>query len=281
MFLKKRQQTPSNRFYRLDTTRVANEPRRRQVYDYYREPPAQRTMSRAYLVMGIIAIFLIGQSIFQVPWLALSHVTIEGLPDIPREQLDQRINPVLQQHRWLIFKNSNFLLFKSGKLQQQLTDDFWLKNVIIRKQFPNTLHIKGEERILPFVRQTPEAFTQLDYRGQQLGDLASTTIPTNVVIADERSDRSQWISTDYLEKASAIRQAWNFPTDMITISKFHLTDDDRQLIVSTSRGYRVLFSASDSFGPQIQRLRDLLDQNVIPAAIQYVDLRFGDHVYFK
>ncbi len=281
MFLKKRQQTPSNRFYRLDTTRVANEPRRRQVYDYYREPPAQRTMSRAYLVMGIIAIFLIGQSIFQVPWLALSHVTIEGLPDIPREQLDQRINPVLQQHRWLIFKNSNFLLFKSGKLQQQLTDDFWLKNVIIRKQFPNTLHIKGEERILPFVRQTPEAFTQLDYRGQQLGDLASTTIPTNVVIADERSDRSQWISTDYLEKASAIRQAWNFPTDMITISKFHLNDDDRQLIVSTSRGYRVLFSSSDAFGPQIQRLRDLLDQNVIPATIQYVDLRFGDHVYFK
>ncbi len=281
MFLKKRQQTPSNRFYRLDTTRVANEPRRRQVYDYYREPPAQRTMSRAYLVMGIIAIFLIGQSIFQVPWLALSHVTIEGLPDIPREQFDQRINPVLQQHRWLIFKNSNFLLFKSGKLQQQLTDDFWLKNVIIRKQFPNTLHIKGEERILPFVRQTPEAFTQLDYRGQQLGDLASTTIPTNVFIADERSDRSQCIITDYLEKASDIRQACNFPTDMITISKFHLTDDDRQLIVSTSRGYRILFSASDAFGPQIQRLHDLLDQNVIPATIQYVDLRFGDHVYFK
>lgn len=281
MFLKKRSQTPSNRFYRLDTTRVAAEPRRRQVYDYYREPPAQKTMSRAYLVMGIIAIILIGQSIFQVPWLALRHVVIEGLPDIPREQLDQRINPVLEKHRWLVFKNSNYLLFKPGKLQQQLTDDFWLKDVTIRKQFPNTLRISGQERILPFVRQTPEAFTQLDYRGQQLGDLASTTVPTNIVIADERSDRSQWISTDYLEKASAIRQAWNLPAESIAITKFHLIDDDRQIVVSTSRGYRVLFSAQDSYSQQIQRLHDLLDQNIIPATIQYVDLRFGDHVYFK
>ncbi|MFH0873708.1 MAG: FtsQ-type POTRA domain-containing protein [Candidatus Komeilibacteria bacterium] len=280
MFLKKRPQAPNNRFYRLDSSHVAAEPRRRQVYDYYREPPAQRAMSRLILILIIIAALVIGQSIFQIPWLALKNITVEGLPDIPRDQLDQRIQPILEKRRWLIFKNNNYWLFKPFDLEQQLTTDLWVKNPKIQKRFPNSLLVSGAERIIPFVRQTPEKFIQLDYRGQEAGDLASTT-PSMRIIADERTDRSQWIGTAYLERATVVVNAWSFPPSVINITKFHLSDDARQITISTSRGYKLLLSSEEDIAAQIQRLKELLDQNVIPANIQYIDFRFGDHVYFK
>ena len=280
MFLKKQSQRPGNKFYRFDTSHAASESRRRQVYDYYREPPAQRTLSRLMLILIFIAFLIIGQSIFQIPWLVLRHVNWENMPDIPREQLDQRLQPILQKNRFLIFKNNNYWLFKPYSLQEELADEFWLKNVSIKKKFPSTLTISGEERILPFVRQTPEKFIQLDLRGQEIGELASVA-PGARIVADERSDRSQGISRDYLEQISTIVKKWSFPASVISLNKFHLTDDPRQITLSTSRGYNLLFSAEEDLPTQIQRLKELLDQNEIPANIQYIDFLFGVHFYFN
>ena len=52
--------------------------------------------------------------------------------------------------------------------------------------------------------------------------------------------------------------------------------------VKTGLGYRILFDASGDIDGQANHLEVLLRETINnPEQLDYIDLRFGDHVYFK
>lgn len=268
-----------NSFYRADKIKVPTQPRRQLVHDYYQRP-GQIIHRRVVIIISVIALILFWQAALQMPFFSLTTIEVKGLTYIPRETIKPRIDEVLQRSRWLFFHNNNYFLFKPFDLADRLRADFALTNITIRKHFPNRLEIVAAESIALFVRQTPAAYFQLSYTGQTQEQIQS--VPDKAtVIADERTDQSQDIPLSYLQQASAVLKDWDLNPTMASIEKFHLTDDSDSIIVSVNKGYRLYLSPKEDYHKQLARYKELLTQNYLPAGIEYVDLRFGDYLYFK
>jgi cell division septal protein FtsQ len=266
-----------NTFYRVDKVRVPTQPRRRLVRDYYQHP-GQQLQRRIIIIISAIALIILWQAALQMPAFSLTTITIKGLTYIPADNLKPQIETTLHRKRWLFFHNDNYFLFRPFDLANQLKSDFALQEVSIKKHFPHTLEITATEGIAPFVRQTSTAYYKLSFTGQTQETVPSVPDHTTV-IADERLDQSQDIPLSYLQQASAVLKAWNIK--MVTLQKFHLTDDADTIIISVDKGYRLYLSTQDDYSLQINRYNELISQNYLPAGIQYVDLRFGDYLYFK
>ncbi len=269
----------SNKFARIDRLQPFQKSRRELTRSYYnhRRPPNKKLIIR---VIGVIAGLLILQSIFQLPWLKINNIVIQGLSQVPEQSVRQDIQAKLDERRFLIFKNNNYFIFKSGDLSEKLVANYFLDNISIKKSFPHTVEITAQERISPFVRQTPDAYYVLSYSGEIKEKTAEPPAGTSI-IADERQDTSSNIPFKYLESVSKLVEQWDINEQQLIILKFHLTDEPDQIIASTDRGYRLIFSTTEEYSKQITRLKEILAQNILPQDIQYVDLRFENNVYFK
>lgn len=268
-----------NAFYRVDKVKVPTQPRRQLVHDYYQNP-GQKLQRRIIMIITAIAVILLWQASLQMPFLNLTHFDIKGLSYIPSDNLKPAIENILQKKRWVFFHNNNYFLFKQFDLSDKLKADFALKDIVIKKHFPNTLEVIATEGIAPFVRQTPAAYFKLSYTGQTQEQVG--TVPEHTtVIADERADQSQDIPLTYLQQASAVLKAWDLSPSLAKLEKFHLTDDADTIMISVDKGYRVYLSPEEDYAKQLGRYKELLGQNYLPAGVQYVDLRFGNYLYFK
>ena len=50
----------------------------------------------------------------------------------------------------------------------------------------------------------------------------------------------------------------------------------------TKQGYKILFNPEDDLRLTSERLKTILKETIQdPSKLQYIDLRFGDHVYYK
>ncbi len=256
-----------------------NHPRRAEIGGYYQnKKPRQLNLIKRWLI--IITVIIVGQSLFQVPFLRLSNITIDGIKYIPSDQLENEIEEILDRKRWFIFRNDNYFLFQSYDLIQRLENEYHLTDIKLTKKFPQTLSLTAKERLSPFVRQTPEGYYAMNFRGEVLGQIDQPE-PTQIIIADERTDQSQGIPLDYLETATNLLQTWAFKAEQLHITKFHLTDSNEDLKVTTSQNYRVFFTRGEDITVQLARLQEILSQDAVPETIEYIDLRFENNIYYK
>ena len=270
----------ANKFHRVDKMQQTfAKPRRGLAQNYYQEVKKGKR-KRVIRIIQIIILILLLQSIFQLPQLQLNKIEIEGLTNTPANGIKNEIQTVLNQKKWLIFKNSNYFLFSSGDLTERLATEYFLEDAYLDKSFPHTIKFGGKEKISPFVRQTPDAYYRLSYAGETLEQ--SNEPPKDVyIIADERENKAANLPLSYLEQATKLIKAWDFDPNILSIEKFKLNDETSQITISTNQGYRIIFSTEEEYGNQLQRLKEILQQNILPGDVQYIDLRFENSVYFK
>jgi cell division septal protein FtsQ len=269
----------ANRFHRVDTLKTPQKPRRNVTQNYYQKERTGKRKKVLRIIWIIIAILLI-QSIFQLPQLALSNIELHGFEHAPQDSITRDVEATLQQKRMFIFKNNNYILFKPGMLAEDLSNQYFLENVVIEKKFPSTVVVSGDERISPFVRQTPDAYYLLNYTGETLGQTNEAPNGT-IIIADERQNIAETIPLKYLEQATDWLTAWEQRTAAVELNKLHLTDAGGQIIVSTTEDYRLVFTMEEDYALQLARLTAILEQDILPSEIEYIDLRFANNVYFK
>ena len=253
--------------------------RRALVYrDHYaRRPPQHRILKR--LLVGIV-IVLVAQSIFQIPLFRLRDISIGGREYVPEDSVQVFIASELHRRRFLIFRNDNYFLFAKRSLQKRLEDQFFVNVVSIEKKFPHGLVVSLNERISAFVVQTPEKYIQLDTSGNVIGAIDAPR-ERQSVIADERSDKTKPIKRDYLELITSIKKQWEHVMPAIVLEKFHLTDDNTIVIVSTDKSFRVYFDPVKDIVKQLQRLQLFLADTSLQQPREYIDLRFDESLYVK
>lgn len=253
--------------------------RRALVYrDHYAHTPSQLGILKRVLI-GIV-IVLIAQSFFQVPVFRLRGIAIGGLEYIPEDSVQTFIASELQRRRFIIFRNDNYFLFAKQRLRKRLEDTFFVTVVSIEKKFPHRLVITLTERISAFVVQTPEKYMQLDTSGNAMRTIDKPS-GRQSVIADERSDKTKPITRDYLELITSIKKQWEQILPGVALEKFHLTDDNTIVIVSTNKGFRVFFDPSKDIAKQLQRLQLFLADTSLQQPHEYIDLRFDESLYSK
>ena len=263
---------------RLIPRMVARQRRELVQRDHYAPGPRINRGLKGVLI--VIALLLLVQSIFQIPLFRITNISIRGLQYVPEADVHAFIESELQRRRLLIFRNDNYFLFAERRFKKRLEDRFYVTVTDVNKQFSRDLSVTLIERISAFVVQTPERYIQLDTSGASIGDVAAPH-ETQSVIADERSDREQPIGQEYLEQITSIKRSWEDTIPGIRIDTFHLTDDQRIIILSTDKDFRVYFDPEKDIDKQIVRLQLFLADTSQQRPGEYIDLRFDESLFIR
>jgi len=233
---------------------------------------------------GVLTIFLIVY-FFSYPSFALTRVEITGLEPSSNQQMNDAIHAYLNQSHFFFFHNTNRFLFSEKNLKQSLSKNFAFDqlDIHVKKQ---TVFLSVKERTSDIIWKTSTDTYLADLEGvvTQKIDLNATHKSLPIFIdknAQPVNIGDHLLDKDQIQHILAFEQ--KITSQGILINEVQIdTQIGKWIGLKTMQGYTILFNPADD--PQIQsdRLKTLLQDTIKDTSkLQYIDLRFGDHVYYK
>jgi len=256
---------------------------RRMPGAYYSQSRAKRYKRVVTIIWTILILFLL-QSIFQAKIFKVDKIKLINNKDLTVEELSATLAEPLSQSRFLIFKNDNYFLLKTKPLEELLVNTYNLDEAQIAKKFPDTLKITVKEKASYFMWQKNGALYLLDAKGFLNRQIEA---PDSKYLLLE--DRREWQATsdeifsrEEVDKINQIYLKWpELIADRLILSKIAI-NNDWTLDLYTNSGFYIKMDAKEDIVPQIEALARVLKAGTISGGdINYIDVRFGDKVYFK
>lgn len=264
-------------------------------------------------VIGAMTWFFLGSRFF-----AIQNVTVTGTETISSDELVARVWNELNQSRALFFSASNRFLFDLDLLQKALSTSYFFETLTIDqtcgwKGEGCSLVIFAKEKTSQLLWKSDDRIYLVDLQGMVIRELSPQerevwnappppppeplpdgTIPSETplhplkklpVFIDENSANVS-VGTAVLSEVEVTNAFQFFERLKSTGITFTSTRVDRLagkwMSLQTTVGYDILFDASGDVNAQANALMVLLRDTVKdPSGLEYIDLRFGDHVYYK
>lgn len=266
----------------------------------------------AAAVLGVVA-WLFGAERF-----AIQHVDASGAETIPSEQIVSRAWEELHARRFFFFQKRNRFLFDMGALRETLSSAYafetlqidwscdWVRGgcsmqIQVKEKTSQLLWKSGEQVYLADLQGTVIRELTTEERDAWLAPdppspepLPDGTIPP---VAPPSPLKRLPLFTDVNSAPIAVGSTVLTATEVQNLFLFHArlaqlgiafasTDVDRLagkwIAIRTAAGYDILIDAAGDVTAQADHLEILLRDTVKDqGALEYVDLRFGDHVYYK
>ena len=272
----------------------------------HKEKKRKQLLLRVSVVLGILVI-LIGGFAGLTQWkkLQIDMITVSGTTILSPQDIQNTTRQFISGNYFFIFAKNNALLYPRKGLQSFLVTQFPRINTItIGLQSYHTVNITLSER-QPFALWCGSAPTLDDQSASSTPTLSSDCYfldSTGFVFdrAPEFSGDAYFRYYGLVPYASAIGSTYlSEPGEFAQISKFEtqvkslnitplyiVAIDDHDFELHLYGGGKIIFNDTD-LAHTSDRLQLLLQKaNLIPQKdgellVQYIDLRFGDKVYYK
>ncbi len=242
-----------------------------------------------FFIACVSFIFLYSYSGF-----ALKDVSITGLNPNAQSEFQKQSNEYLQSSHLFFFHSTNRFLFSEKKLQETLSKSFSFDSIHIRVSH-NTIFVDVKERASQFTWKTGSDTFLVDLSGTLMQKIESSQIPPQLVQPSKIQplpvfiDRNNTVVNvgDHVLSSSEITNIFLFVHRLAeqSISTKEIQIDQlagKWRGVLTNQGYTILFDPSTDVTTQAEKLKTLLQNTLKDTShLQYIDLRFGDHVYYK
>ncbi len=224
--------------------------------------------------------------LYSSPRLAIQRVNIDGLEYIDREQIEQVILENLRGRALFVFRASNQFLFSSQILNDELEEAFALSDVKLGLS-GGTLTVRVAERTANLLWKSGEALYVVDLEGvvtRQIETADEIEVPLPLFYDTNDLDVSVG---DSVMKSSEIENIFTFLGYLDTFGiRYGEIQVDRLagkwMSIQTEIGFELLFDAVGDIDLQASNLEVVLSEQIDDVeSIEYIDLRFGDHVYYK
>lgn len=254
----------------------------RQKASYY---DTGRTKKRIIKIIWGIFIILLIQSIFQASIFKLNNIEISGNQEIATTDIQNFANQELSKNKLLIFKNNNYFLFSSKDLEDKLINNFHLNEASVEKKFPHTVKIEVKEKISKFIWAKGDTLYLLDDKGALKGQILARD-NKYLLIQDNRDQKpegDQIFDQFEMDLLNNIILSWqDIIGASILVDKIVIDDHWALLDVYTSQGFAVKLDFAGDMRQQITNLQAIITQaDFISEDIDYIDLRFGDKIFYK
>ncbi len=282
--------------------------RRRFQNPYFRHTPPclwKKILPLALLLFFFFSFLL--WVLFGSPLFHITQVTLQGASPSSSGELQTQVNSFLSKRRFLFFHNRNHWLFNEETCRSYLEQFYVFETLTFEFIDIRQLFITVQEKASSFLWETDDHTFVVDLQGTVVREITPTeqqwltsTTPSveNDPLPEEQQsflllprfrDLNNASVTPGLVVASPeeITSIFSFQQALTTLSiPFVETRIDRLsgkwIGILTSAGYLVLFDAAGDIQAQALRLQSVLKESIPdPSTLEYIDLRFGDHVYFK
>lgn len=293
-----------NHFRRAQVSRYQNRPYQNPYFSQIR-PQSIFPFVIAGLSLGILIAFM--SFVFTTPSLRLETIQIEGVKTAGEEQVRTSVEQYLSSARWLFFHPSHRFFFQEEVLRKKLESQFSFERLDIRLEPPTVLIIISEKiPVALWMTGTHSYFT--DAKGivireiseEEQKNVLEPPIPYGPVkegetfppltspfwIFEEKSGKDVGIGTSIMSKEDM--DDIRFFLEHVSALTIHVRrfDLDRRIgtwmKAVTENGYDILFDPSQDVQNQVTHLETVLREQISdPSVLQYIDVRFDDHVYYK
>ena len=223
--------------------------------------------------------------LFFSPLFEIKEVSINGLEKIKSDSIAKILSEYRGERRWLFLSNNNFWLFDAAAVESRLGQKYFFEKLEIKKKFPAAVTISLEEKISAVNWLTNNFCYHLDMTGMVIEYCDSAT--QNMTIKDGANraaeigqpaiTREELVYLVEISDQFGMRTKNQFRTKQI--EKFGNLFDFIQ-----ETGPILRFNYNLTAAEQIQRLGSLLEQPDFVASMsdmKYIDLRFGEKVYYQ
>ncbi len=194
--------------------------------------------------------------------LSAGDITIEGLKNVPREQVLAAIG---------VREGSSLIGFNAPQARDKLANLDWVVEASVLRLFPNRLHIELRERRPYALWQDKGRFFVIDESGQAMRQLEPAKWSHLPVVAGEGAQQTAATLVNQLAVHSSLR----------LLVRAAARVADRRWTLHLANGIKVLLPAKDVPGA-LQRLADLeREQGILGRDIASIDLRLGDRIALR
>lgn len=243
--------------------------------------------------------------LFGLPQLAIKHVRVEGTETVDSAMLTATVEEYLGRPYYFVFRQSNRFLFDSDDLTKQLFSRFVFDSVYVKRS-GDTITVQVHERYAQLIWKSGMDRYLVDQRGWIIRPLtedektelaAPDALSVKPILANLRrlplfvDVNAEPIlntpGTPAVLTAEEIAGADRFFQTLLDQAlPFTETKVDRLagkwMAVKTLAGYDILFDPTEDAHEQAIKLQTVLRESVKdPRGLTYIDLRFGNHVYYK
>lgn len=259
-------------------------PRKLRSSGYYNNNTSSYK-KRIVIIIWLILAVLLGQSVFQIQYLKLEKLELINNEDLTQAEVEEFLQDKLTATRFFVFKNSNYFLFDPAPVENELIEKFNLDQAEISKVWPDKLQIDVTEKISHFIWAKDGTLYLLDAKGA-LNRQIQARDDKYLIIEDFRNTRPTGdyiFSSDEIEIINQIYLEWmDKIADKEKLTRIVISDNWSLIELHTQTGFYVKLDSNESIKKQINNLNQILVAgNITGVDIDYIDVRFGDKVYFK
>jgi len=237
--------------------------------------------------LGLLIVIIIGliYLLFFSPIFQIKNVQVIGLEKIKPENIDNLMNEYRAERRWLVLTNNNLLLFNSEELKSRIKQKYFFEKLEIKKKMPATIVIELKEKISAVDWLANNLCYHLDMSGMAIEycDGASPNMAIKdmlnkgVVVGEPAIDRESLVYI--VELAEQFGMLMNERLKLVRIEK-----TENLLDFMPENGPVVRFNSNLTQTEQILRLNTLISQTDVGKTLgnmKYIDLRFGEKIYYQ
>ncbi len=210
--------------------------------------------------LSILLFILTGTVFYCLVFFPFFHIKEKEITILDNEKvLAQDLKDIIKQ------KTKSIFLADLSSIEQTLLEKFiYLEEINIKREWPDGLTARIKERIAIGLWCGKECYL-VDKEGMELGEISLASTTLNLVIHSEQGAEK--------DKMTTILEI----DKKIDIEEFIILAD--RLTAKTTEGWEIYFDLEENISQQLFNLEALLEEQI--SFNKYIDLRFGNRVYYK
>jgi cell division septal protein FtsQ len=234
------------------------------------------------LLILIVIFWLVSFS----PFMVISEVKITGSNIERSKMFETEAWRQIDQNRFLFLSQSHLFVFNSKNFRSKINNEYVLDGVKIKKKIPGTLEIIIAEKNPVAVWFETDNYYLIDKEGWIISALTGPQSDLTTVVNNGPSKVNGKRLVDQEQIISSVlesQEAFKGPFLSLQASQFTATHERDTLAISLKEGIVIYFATNEPMSNQFDRLDILLKSDLKDklSKINYIDLRFGDKVYYK
>ena len=258
------------------------------------------------LKSGAIAVTFLTVMIFLFTsdYFSIKDIVIAGYDRVSPQEIETVISSQQNKKRLLFFNQKNIFLFDKKSVIKELMANPLLESVKINRNLPGTLKIMVTEKTKGLIWALGNQQYYLDLSGVVIRAIDSSDLIIEKTAAGTDIVRPEAASGNYplvydlsaeavtvgqsATSANLVKFVLGLAEEIkagvnIDISHFNVvTPYFPEVTLITKDGWEVRFKISDDYAKQVRILDSVLEQEVKDRNnLEYIDLRFGEKVFYK
>lgn len=258
----------------------------------YKNPRIIRDREKAksrWIKLALLFIFAAIAGLAYLIWLSpvfqIKTIEINGLNKVKKESIDRIINDYRFSRKWFVLSRNNFWIFNSNNLKNAILEKYFFDDLKISKKMLSKVNITLKEKESTVNWFSKGQCFRLDSSGLAIeycedggGLLKIRDMHNGELSIGQSAIRANELAgiIAFNEQLSRlINGKW-------TIAIYEKTANS--IVAKTMEGAAIYFNSALPAAEQIGRLSALMNQSDIKSnlsGIGYIDLRFGEKVYYK